>query len=300
MFSWSLGTRPSKRTISVSCRAIDIRLAVEVCDEGANLLDHLDFVRGCPLTRRYVISKRPGRRRRDGHDEDVTRSCLAKDLRTCNGVFLAFAGTSHAREVEVREVDAGITQPFALLGNICCRMPLLHERECRVITALGTDAQVVDAMRSKQFEVLIALVLDIGNAAKAAKARDARKLLLDELEDGHEALCRKRVWITAREVDAMLVGAYGLCKLFEIFDDFLARRYAKLDVTENIAEVAFVMRAARDDLQHGTVHDRRRLVLRLGIAHDGSLHEDMGNRMTCSAHYRLSDLATRLLPHHPG
>lgn len=32
-------------------RAIDVRLAVEVLDEGAYFLDHLDFVRRCPPAR---------------------------------------------------------------------------------------------------------------------------------------------------------------------------------------------------------------------------------------------------------
>lgn len=185
------------------------------------------------------------------------------------------AGAGHAREVEVREVDTGIMQALALLGDVGCRMPLLHERERRIITALGANAQIVDAVRGKQPEVFVALVLDIGDAAKATEARDARELLLDEFEDGHETLRRKRIWIATREVNAMLVGTYGLRELVEVLLDLLDGRHLELDVAKDTAEMAFVMRAARDDLQHGTVHDGRRLVLWLGDVHDLSQRKDV-------------------------
>ena len=73
----------------------------------------------------------------------------------------------------------------------------------------------------------------------------------------------------------MLVGAYGLRKLFEILLDLLDRRHLELDIAKDAAEMAFVMRATRDDLQHGTIHDGRRLVLRLGDVHGLSQRKDV-------------------------
>ena len=148
-------------------------------------------------------------------------------------------------------------QPRPLLDKVVYGLPLLHKGQDGVIAAFGADADVAHAARSKLFELRIGFGGDVRDSTEPPITSDLGNLCLDRIEYLEQTPVGQREGIASHQIDA-LVELRRLCgKLVDVLQNLGHGRGLEPDAVVDVAEVAFPVRAATGDLEHGTHHVAR-------------------------------------------
>ena len=127
-----------------------------------------------------------------------------------------------AHKVEEAVTDAGRVEPTALLQLVGGRVPLVHERERRIVAGLHADGEIVHAEARPRGQIVVGLVAQVADAHEAADAAHARQALAHALEHGSKLPVRQTERI--RPGDEHPLGARPKArKLFDVGIDLAGR-----------------------------------------------------------------------------